>query len=160
MIELTAVDYADADQASQLVSLLDQYARDPMGGGSPLPDAVKGNLAQKLAGVPGAFSLIATVDGHPAGLTNCFEGFSTFACKPLINIHDLAVSPEFRGRGISQVLLQGIEAEARRRGCVKVTLEVLGGNTVAKNAYQKFGFGTYELDPTAGGAELWQKYLD
>jgi hypothetical protein len=23
------------------------------------------------------------------GLVNCFEGFSTFACKPLVNVHEL-----------------------------------------------------------------------
>lgn len=159
-VELFQVDYANAVHADQLVMLLNQYACDPMGGAKPLPDSIKASLAESLSNVPGAFSLIATVDGQPAGLTNCFEGFSTFACQPLINVHDLAVSPDYRGQGISQVLLRGIEAEAKSRGCIKVTLEVLGGNTIAKNAYQKYGFESYELDPSAGSAELWQKYLD
>ena len=35
----------------------------------------------------------------PVGLATTFEGFSTFAAKPLINIHDIAVLPDYRGRG-------------------------------------------------------------
>ena len=90
---------------------------------------------------------------------NCFEAFSTFACKPLVNIHDIAVSSEFRGKGISQKMLAVVEEIARKKGCCKITLEVLQGNRVAQNAYRKFGFDNYALDPEAGHAEFWQKSL-
>ncbi|MFT5635935.1 MAG: hypothetical protein ACI89T_001390 [Cognaticolwellia sp.] len=40
-----------------------------------------------------------------------------------------------------------------------MTLEVLEGNKVAKNAYQKVGFGSYVLDPEMGQAVFWQKKL-
>lgn len=45
------------------------------------------------------------------------------------------------------------------RGCCKITLEVLGGNLVAKKVYSKAGFESYELDPTVGKAEFWQKKI-
>lgn len=37
---------------------------------------------------------------------NCFESFSTFACKPLINIHDFIVLEKYKGNGISQKILK------------------------------------------------------
>jgi ribosomal protein S18 acetylase RimI-like enzyme len=115
--------------------------------------------AIRLAQVPGAFSLIARVAGEPVGLAICFTGFSTFAAAPLVNIHDLAVLPAHRGRGIGRALLAAIEAEARARGAVKITLEVLSGNPAAQALYAARGFRGYALDPAAGHAMFWQKAL-
>lgn len=158
-INVFPVDYCDADQMTTLIDLLNTYAQDAMGGGKALPEEVVRVLPEKLADVPGAFSFICFVDGQPAGFTNCFMGFSTFKAQPLVNIHDLAVNPEFRGQGLSLKLLKAIEDEARARHCCKVTLEVLSGNDVAMNAYQKFGFEGYELDPESGQALFWEKSL-
>lgn len=159
-VNIVSVDYRNADQTSRLMTLLNHYASDAMGGGRPIPDATLAQLPGKLAEVPGAFSLIAYVDDQPAGFTNCFMGFSTFKAKPLVNIHDLAVDREFRGQGLSLKLLNAVEKEARNRGCCKVTLEVLSGNEVAKNAYLKAGFEGYELDPKTGQALFWEKTLN
>jgi ribosomal protein S18 acetylase RimI-like enzyme len=142
-----------------MLFLLDNYALDPMGGGTALNSTVTKNLVAELAKLPHAFSVICYVDSTPAGLANCFQTFSTFKCKPLINIHDLVVSNEYRGLGISQKLLQHIENVATKEGCCKVTLEVLEGNQIAKNAYLKFGFSGYELDPQMGKALFWEKSL-
>lgn len=157
--EVCVIDYSNQQQARDLCALLDDYAKDPMGGGEPLPDSVKANLAAELANFPTAFSVICYIDGKPAGLVNCFEGFSTFQCRPLINIHDMAVVVEYRGKNISQMMLDKVEEIAREKGCCKITLEVLEGNRVARNAYQKFGFDGYELDPDVGKALFWQKKL-
>lgn len=159
-IEVVVVDYQDPQQAEHLSMLLNAYATDPMGGGEPLSEYVRGNLAAELAKVPHAFSLLCYVDGKPAGLTNCIEGFSTFKCKPLVNIHDIAVLPEFRGLGLSKRLMEQVEQIARDKGCCKITLEVLEGNETAKNAYLKFGFEGYELDPAMGKAVFWEKPLN
>ncbi len=159
-IEVVKADYSHEQHRKDIPFLLNQYAMDPMGGGVPLSGEAYTNLVPRLSGLPHAFSLIAYVNGQPAGLANCFEAFSTFACKPLINIHDLCVSPEFRGLGLSQKLLAKVQEIAIAKGCCKITLEVLGNNEVAKSAYRKFGFAGYELDPEAGQAQFWQKSLD
>jgi ribosomal protein S18 acetylase RimI-like enzyme len=112
-----------------------------------------------LAAAPGAFSLIARLDGEPVGLANCFTGFSTFAAKPLVNVHDMGVMPGHRGRGVGRALLQAIEEHARRLGACKITLEVLSGNERAKALYLALGYGDYQLDPAAGHALFWQKKL-
>ena len=51
------------------------------------------------------------------------------------------------------------EAEARRRGACKVTLEVLSGNARAKALYVALDYNDYQLDPEAGHALFWQKKL-
>ena len=130
-----------------------------MGGGQSLSKDVKTNLVLALSKLSYAFSFLCYVEGAPAGLVNCFEAFSTFSCKPLINVYDVVVLKEYRGQGISQKLLQSIEEEAIVRGCCKITLEVLSGNEAAKKSYEKFGFSPYELDPKAGSALFWEKVL-
>lgn len=158
-INIVRVDYGNPQQGSDLVLLLDSYARDPMGGGEPLSQFVKDNLVAELSKRDFGLSLIAYVDNQPAGLLNAFEGFSTFACKPLFNVHDIVVLETFRGLQLSQLLLQELEKIARDKGCCKITLEVLEGNVIAQRAYQKSGFAGYELDPQMGKAMFWQKKL-
>lgn len=159
VIEVIQADFNNAQHARDLVYLLNAYAADPMGGGAALPEAVQNSLVAELAKREFALSLLAYVNGVPAGLVNAFEGFSTFAAKPLINIHDLIVVKEFRGLQLSQTLLASLESIARERGCCKLTLEVLSGNETAKSAYLKFGFAGYALDPEVGQALFWQKKL-
>ena len=158
-IEILTADYADKRHRQDIPFLLDAYARDPMGGGAPLDSQVKTRLVGELARLPHAFSVIAYVDGAPAGLVNCFEGFSTFQGRPLVNIHDVVVLAQFRGRGIARRMLDRVEEIARAKGCCKLTLEVLSNNEAAKSAYRRFGFSDYQLDPEAGTALFWQKKL-
>jgi len=155
-MEIKPVDYANPDQAQDLIQLLDHYARDPMGGGEALPESTKAVLASEMAKREGVFSFIVYEGDQPIGLVNCVVGFSTFAAKPVCNIHDIAVVDGHRGKGIAQKLLQAVKQEAQRRGCCKLTLEVLGGNEPGKLAYAKFGFAPYELDPEKGKAEFWE----
>lgn len=159
-LHIELVDYRNPIHARDLVYLLNEYALDPMGGGKPLPGHTKRDLVKALSLIPSAFSLIGYFEDQPVALANCFEGFSTFSCRPLVNIHDFMVQHDHRGRGFSQQLLQRIEAIARARGCCKLTLEVLDGNHKAKRAYERFGFEGYELDPTTGRAMFCQKPLN
>ncbi len=153
------VDYRNARDATALINLLDMYARDPMGGGEGLSEEVKHRLPADLAAQPGAVSFIAWRDEEAVGLANCFLGFSTFKSKPLLNIHDMAVHPAHRGRGVGQALLAAVEEHARQLSCCKLTLEVLSGNATAQASYQRFGFAQYQLDPAVGQALFMQKWL-
>lgn len=159
MTDILSADYLNPTHAQAIVTLMQVYAKDPMGGGMPLSDEVADALVQRLAAFPTAFTLLAFVEGQPAGLANCFEGFSTFAAKPLINVHDLVVAPAFRGRGIARALFAQIEVIARERDACKLTLEVLEGNATARRLYEALGLGDYVLDPAMGRALFWQKTL-
>ena len=156
---IVRADYADARHGRDLLAMLDVYARDPMGGGEPLTPAVHSALLDGLAAQPSAFSLIAYDDAAPVGLANCFFGYSTFAAKPLVNIHDLVVDPAQRSKGIARALFAEIETIAAKAGACKVTLEVLSGNHNAKALYASLGYGDFMLDPSSGNALFWQKRL-
>ena len=151
--------YTNAVHADAIGLLLNSYAEDPMGGGHSLPADLLQQLPAELAKRPHAFSVLAFVGGEPAGLVNCFEGFSTFACRPLVNVHDVVVKEQFRGLGLSQKMLQKVEEIARQRGCCKITLEVLEGNELAQSAYRKFGFDDSVFDPAHGRMLFWHKPL-
>jgi GNAT superfamily N-acetyltransferase len=158
-IEVFLADYRDAAQAAAVVDLLNAYASEPAGGGVPLDPAVRQNLPAALAARPQAFSVLAFEGGQPVGLVNCLEGFSTFACKPLVNVHDVVVLPSHRGQGVAQKMFARVEQEARRRGACKLTLEVLSNNKPALRTYEREGFASYQLDPEFGHAVFLQKKL-
>jgi len=93
--------------------------------------------------------LLAVSEGRPVGVAVCFLGFSTFQARPLLNIHDLAVLPEWRGKGIGRALLAHVEDRARRRGCCKLTLEVLDDNARARGLYESLGFSDFVVGDSA-----------
>ncbi|MBC7610764.1 MAG: GNAT family N-acetyltransferase [Polaromonas sp.] len=158
-LQILQADYSNTLHAQAIVQLLDAYAQDPAGGGAPLSDFAKAHLVQELAKRPQAFSVLA-FDGHaPVGLVNCIEGFSTFACKPLVNVHDVAVLASHRGQRVGEQMLALAEQIAVQRGACKLTLEVLSGNRSAIKLYERIGFGAYQLDPAMGSAMFLQKWL-
>ncbi len=159
LLTLRLANYNDPIDAKAIVDLMSEYALHDMGGGEALSVDVRQCLVAEMSKIAGAFTVLAWIGDQPAGLINCFMGFSTFKAKPLINIHDVIVSANCRGLGLSLKMLEMVEQEAKQRGCCKLTLEVLQGNTIAQNAYVKFGFAGYELDPELGGAMFWQKSL-
>jgi GNAT superfamily N-acetyltransferase len=159
-IEVVRADYANPAHAQALVDLLDAYARDPAGGGEALSDFARQNLVRSLAQRPQAFSILAFHGTLPVGLVNCIEGFSTFACRPLVNVHDVAVLASHRGQRVAERMLALAEEIARTRGACKLTLEVLQGNRSAVALYERIGFAAYELDPAMGQARFFQKWLD
>ncbi len=90
-INIIQADYQNEQHGEDLVMLLNAYAQDPMGGGKVLGDEVQQNLVATLAKRNDFLNLLCSADGKPAGILNCVEGFSTFNCKPLLNIHDCGV---------------------------------------------------------------------
>lgn len=161
MAELTVrlADYASPADARAVVDLLDAYARDPAGGGEPLSAYAREHLVAELAARPQAFSILAFDGNQAVGLVNCIEGFSTFQCRPLVNVHDVAVLASHRGRGVARQMLLKAEDIARERGAVKMTLEVLSGNASALALYRRLGYAGYQLDPAMGTAGFMQKWI-
>ncbi len=159
MENIVIANYKNPTHTEAIVYLLNEYAKDEMGGGTELSDFVKANLVSELDKRPQALAILAFLENEPAGLAICFEGFSSFSCMPLLNIHDMVVAPKFRGRSLSQKILAKVQETAKKRGCCKLTLEVLEGNQIAQNTYQSFGFEGYELNPKMGKAMFWEKKI-
>jgi ribosomal protein S18 acetylase RimI-like enzyme len=144
-IRILQADLTSLRHQKDIVALLDTYAQDPMGGGEPLSDEVKKRLIPGMRAHPEAYVFLAYRTGQDGGeeavgLANCFLGFSTFAARPLINIHDLAVTPGARRMGVGKALLDSVCAKAKELGCCKVTLEVRDDNPAAKKLYTDYGF--------------------
>ena len=158
-IEIVDADLADSAHADGIVAVLDAYAREEGGGGEPLRADAKERLIPALKVQANAVVIAALSSGRPVGVAICFEGFSTFVAKPLLNIHDLAVLPKFRNLGIGRALLEAVENRARLRGCCKLTLEVLEVNEGARNLYRRFGFGDYSPGSGMSVTHFLQKRL-
>jgi len=152
-ITVKVVDYEDAEQSQALLDVLNAYSSDPMGQGEPLDEYTVANLIDELLEMPTAVSILAYADGKPAGLANCFLGVSTFKATRLMNIHDLAVLPEFRGNGIGNILLEAVQQKSEQMGCGKITLEVRDDNR-ARSLYKRFGFKSGEPEMLFWSKEL------
>src|SRR5688572_2341265 len=145
-IEICEADFGDATHRAGIVDVLNSYAIEPVGGGHPLSAEVTTRLVPGLRDHPTSLVLLAFADGRPVGLAVCFFGFSTFAARPLLNIHDLAVLPAWRGRGVGRALLNAAESRAVQRGCCKLTLEVRDDNRGARILYERYGFTDFVLE--------------
>lgn len=155
-LSILLADLADPQHQVAILELLDMYCRDQFGDSQPLADETRANLIPGLVRHGGARVFLAHHDEQPVGVAICFHGFSTFRARPLINVHDIAVAPAFRGRGIGQALLAAVEQHAREHGCCKVTLEVRADNRVAQQAYRRAGFGPSSEPETW----FWSRKLD
>src|SRR5262245_5275866 len=99
-----------------------------MGVGKALPEEVRRGLIPGLQRQPTTLVFLAWHGTTPVGIAICFVGFSTFLALPLINIHDLAVLPTYRGQGVGRLLLEQVAAKGGELGCCKLTLEVRADN--------------------------------
>jgi len=104
---------------------------------------------------PKSIVLLAKVGNAYAGLLVGFENFSTFTARPMINIHDVFVFKEFRGKGVGRKMTEKIESVARERSCSRVHLEVRHDNAAAQELYKSVGFA--DTEPPMF---YWRKYLD
>jgi ribosomal protein S18 acetylase RimI-like enzyme len=138
---IRTADLSNNADGAAVVAILDSYASDPIGGGQGLAEDVKTRLIPALHAHPTSMALLAFEGTQAVGVTVGFFGLSTFRARPLLNIHDLAVLPAYRGRGIGTQLLHAAEAIARSRDCCVLTLEVLQENQRALQLYERYGFG-------------------
>jgi ribosomal protein S18 acetylase RimI-like enzyme len=158
-LEIVEADLSGERGVASVVDLIDAYARDPMGGGAPLPEDVRSRLGPDLrahAARGAATVLLALQGGSAVGIAACFVGYSTFRARPLLNLHDLAVLPHARGAGVGRALLAAVAAKARSLGCCKVTLEVREDNSAARRLYERTGF----VDYAPGGARTRTLFLE
>jgi ribosomal protein S18 acetylase RimI-like enzyme len=150
--EIITADLNRKPHQEAVLDLLDTFSRDAMGNNRPMAPDVRERLIPGLRAHPTTLIFLAYLEARPVGLAVCFRGFSTFAAKPLINIHDIVVLPEARGRGIGKALLAAVEKAARAGDCCKVTLEVQENNLRARRVYAAAGFVQAVYAQDAGGS--------
>jgi ribosomal protein S18 acetylase RimI-like enzyme len=158
-IRIVEADLNLSHHKEAVLAMVDAYSRDPMGNGKALDSDVRARLIRGLQDHPTTLIFLAFDEDIPVGAAVCFIGFSTFAARPLINIHDFVVLPATRGKGVGRRLLEAVEAKARQIGCCKVTLEVMDNNHQALRMYHAAGFARYALQEGAGTAIFMSKPL-
>ena len=80
--------------------------------------------------------LVAEADGRLVGTVSMREtGFEVHS----MHLFALEVAPDHRGHGIGTSIVEHVVAEARRRGCERVYLEVRADNR-ARRLYHRLGF--------------------
>lgn len=159
-IRTVQADLERPDHQAAVLAMVDAYSRDPMGDGAPLSAEARERLIPGLRQHPTTLIFLAYGGETPVGVAVCFLGCSTFAAKPLVNLHDVSVVPAHRGRGVGRSLLAAVEVRARELGCCKLTLEVLDQNHRAFRTYLAAGFKRYSLQPGAGEAVFLTKPLN
>ena len=158
-IKIVEADLNRMDHQQAVLELIGAYAMDPMGNGKPLSADVRRDLIPGLQKHPTTVIFLAYHGDKAVGIAACFLGFSTFAARPLINIHDFAVLPAHRSQGVGRRLMEEVEQKARDLGCCKLTLEVQENNHRAKHVYEAAGFAQAEYVETAGGSLFLSKPL-
>lgn len=158
------VDYVEADLGREehqraVLDLVNAYSCDAMGDGKPLSPDARARLIAGLQAHPTTLIFLAFKAREPVGVAVCFRGFSTFAARPLLNIHDLNVLPAYRGVGIGRGLIAAVEAKARELGCCKLSLEVQEKNERARRTYAAAGFAQAQYEPEAGNVLFLTKRL-
>src|SRR5947207_6086729 len=111
-IRIVEADLNLSEHQEAVLAMVDAYSSDAMGNGKPLDPDVRTRLIPGLRKHPTTLVFLAFAGERPVGAAVCFLGFSTFAAKPLINIHDSVVQSDLRGKGVGRRLLEPIEHRA------------------------------------------------
>ncbi len=158
-IQIIEADLRLPEHQEAVLAMVDAYSRDAMGEAKPLDPDVRARLIPGLQKHSTTLIFLAFDGDRPVGAAVCFIGFSTFAAKPLINIHDFVVLPASRGKGVGRRLLDAVEGKARELGCCKLTLEVMDNNHHALRMYRAAGFVRYAPQEKTGTAIFMSKPL-
>ena len=90
---------------------------------------------EELSGVPKTRKYLVA---HQRGTIVGYAGIAL--AGDVADIHNIAVIPEFRNRGIASHLLDDLEAWAISKGVVALMLEIREGNSQAFPLYEKRGY--------------------
>ena len=148
------LDIQNEEHCKALVTLLNYYMEDEMGAGETMPESLGPQIIKGLKTHSAYLGFLVKQDQRYVALANCNLNYSNWQARFLINIHDLIVSPEFRGQGIGEFLLNGIEGYGKDMGYCKLNLEGNNDNHKAQRLYKRAGYreGDHPM-------LFWQKLL-
>lgn len=125
------IEEVDQTAAALIAALTEEAAGEPWSA-----DAVARILA-----LPGAFALIAHVEGRPAGF------ILAQVAADESEIVNLVVATYARRRGVGRSLLAAAMGRARERGACAMFLEVASDNEAARALYRDQGFVQVGIRP-------------
>lgn len=161
MIKVVTADRNNVFHVIDFYQLMKDYSKHEMSGSESISSDILMQVLNYCFDIKNGIIFIAyraLID--PVGFVTCLYGYSTFAGKKTLNIHDIYVAENEASKGIGNILLDRVESHARSHDYCKITLEVRTDNEKAKKIFLRSGF---ENGGQFGGKfaamEYWQKYL-
>jgi GNAT superfamily N-acetyltransferase len=108
----------------------------------PAEEVTQATFQRLCEGADGFFGLVAEDDGNPVGLAHAIFHPATWTTGTYCYLEDLFVSRGGRGSGAGQLLIEGVYAEADRRGANRVYWHTQQYNSPARSLYDKVGHAT------------------
>jgi len=88
---------------------------------------------------------ILYVDGAPVGYANASPKIIPYRKSNYLELENIGVKPEHKGKGLGKLLLSKIEEEAKQRGFEKIYIECYARNTSAIDFYHSAGYKDIDL---------------
>ncbi|RKF17390.1 GNAT family N-acetyltransferase [Alginatibacterium sediminis] len=144
------IEVGSLDHRNALDSLFQEYS-------SGVSASIDSTIVSQLLELPYFRGFLCFADNKPAGFAVCFESYSTYRARKVLNIHDFMVSNRYCGKGLAKSLLASIEQYCFENDYLKITLEVDDDNKIAQRLYESCGFEDFQV--VLKGLNHWQKYL-
>jgi len=128
MTTITITTFANADHRAQVIALWTTVF------GYDAPHNEPGLVIdRKIAADDGLFFVAVAEDSVVGTIMAGYDGHRGW-------IYSVAVSPQWRKRGIGSRLVRHAEAALIGKGCVKINLQILGGNESVAAFYASLGY--------------------
>jgi ribosomal protein S18 acetylase RimI-like enzyme len=86
-----------------------------------------------------AEAIVVLEDQTPIGYAIFYPNFASFRGQRGMYLEDIFIKPEFRGRGVGEMMLRHIAKLAQARGFERIDFLVLDWNTTAVKFYERLG---------------------
>ncbi|MCR9256814.1 MAG: GNAT family N-acetyltransferase [Alphaproteobacteria bacterium] len=107
-------------------------------------DHAAGTADALLNGRSNSHTLLALIDGKPAGYATYAVMHPSASAGGMIYMKDLFVSAEARGEGVGEALMRAVAAAAVEKGCSRFEWTTDHSNPKAKAFYERLGASRIE----------------
>ena len=92
------------------------------------------------AGLATAGHAITVIEAEGEAVGRLWLAEREMGAQRVLFIYDIEIDEAFRGRGLGRAAMLLAEEQARQRGITRVSLNVFGGNEVARKLYRSLGY--------------------
>jgi len=129
----------DENHLEQLVVLFEEYRH--FCGFEKSPQATKEFLGKLIcSGESTIFIAVDLETGNLMGFVNLYPSYSSLALQRLWILNDLGVSSDYRGKGVSKMLIRKVQEYAVETNAIRIELKTEVTNTTAQNLYRSMNF--------------------
>jgi ribosomal protein S18 acetylase RimI-like enzyme len=102
--------------------------------------AARAFLSERIKNSESAIFVARVEDAGLVGFVQLYPIFTSTRMKRLWVLNDLYVSPHFRGRKLSEALIERAKRHARETGAIGLSLETAKSNMIGNELYKKTDF--------------------